>query len=74
MRFGTLMVRIMVRIGNREYPMFIGLGTMVRIQRGTARHTPVFAALQRAKHPALRQSAALENPGYLSDLNQIKPN
>ena len=33
-RFGTLMVRIMVRIEHRECPMFIGLGTMVRIQGG----------------------------------------
>jgi len=69
-RFGTLMVQIMVRIGHREYPMFIGLGTMVRIQRGTAPR----AQKHQTPKTKLQANAAPEHPGYSSELNQIKPN
>ena len=69
-RFGTLMVRIMVRIEHREYPMFIGLGTMVRIQRG---YCAAGAETPNSKNQ-LQAKAAPENPCYLSELNLIKPN
>jgi hypothetical protein len=71
----------MVRIEHQKYPMFIGLGTMVRIQRGycaagaetpKTKHRPSLGSF--GPQAKLQAKAAPENPGYPGELNLIKPN